>query len=85
MSLVNKNRKKGSIIQDEEGNKVPIFAINVIFNEVLEEVKNEKKKFIGEYVGIEEEYYIHRSLRLGSTTQASNKEVSELEITAANM
>ena len=43
------------MFQDEEGNPVPIEAIDVIFNGVLEELSNIKNKCIGKYLGIKEE------------------------------
>ena len=53
--------------------------------EVLEEASNRKKKLIGNYVGIEEEYYIYRSIRRGSTTQAINKGVLDMYIATTNI
>ena len=42
------------IFQDEEVNPVPIVALDVIFHEVFEEVRNVEKKLIGKDVVIEE-------------------------------
>ena len=53
LALGKKVIKSGSMFQDEEGNTSTIAELDVIFNEVLEEVSNRKKKFIGEDVGIE--------------------------------
>ena len=53
LALGKKGIKSGSMFQDEEGNTSTIAELDVIFNEVLEEVSNRKKKFIGEDVGIE--------------------------------
>ena len=55
LALVKKYIKNGPMFQDEEGNPVPISALDVIFHEVLEEVSNRKKKFLGKDVGTEKE------------------------------
>ena len=68
-----------------EVNPVPIAALDVIFHDVLEEVRNRNNTFIGRDVVINDEYYRYRSLRRVSTTQARNKEEQELEITTANI
>ena len=52
--LGKKGINNGYILQYEEGNPVPIAVLDVIFYDVLEEVKNTKKKLIGGDVGIEE-------------------------------
>ena len=57
----------------------------MIFNDVLEEEINKKNKCIGKDVGIEEEYYIYRSVQWVYTTQARNKGVSDLNIPNYNI
>ena len=50
VALVNKVINKISMFHDEKGNLVPIAELDVIFNEVLYEVSNRKKKLIGKDV-----------------------------------
>ena len=57
----------------------------MILHEFLEELINSKKKLIGKDAVIEEEYSICRSLKKGSTTQARNIVVSDLDIATANI
>ena len=73
------------MLRYEEVNLVPILALDVIFNDVLEKVINRNNKFIGKDVVIKEEYYKYRSLRRVSITQSRNKEEQDLEITNANI
>ena len=47
VALVNKGINNGYMLQNEEGNPVPIESLDMIFHEVLEEVRNRKNKFIG--------------------------------------
>ena len=46
-ALVNKGINNGYMLQNEEGNPVHIESLDMIFHEVLEEVRNMKNKFIG--------------------------------------
>ena len=46
------------MFQNEGGETVPIAALDVVFHEVLEKVRNRKKKLIAKSVGIEQEYSI---------------------------
>ena len=58
LARVNKFIDNRSMFQDEEGNPVPIEALDVIFHELLEWVSNMNKMFIGVNIGIEEYYSI---------------------------
>ena len=72
------------MFQDEDSKPVSIVELHVIFYDVFEELSNRKNKLIGKDVRIEEEYSICGSCRQVSTTQSSNKGVSELCITTSN-
>ena len=43
VSLVKTGLNNGSVLQDEEGNSLPIAALDVIINEVLEQVSNRRR------------------------------------------
>ena len=53
LSLLKKVINNRSMFHDEKGKPIPIAALGVIFNEVLEEVSNRKNKLIGKYTLIE--------------------------------
>ena len=55
VSLKNKHTNKVSMLQDEEVKPVLIAEPDVIFHEVLEEVRNWEKKLNRKDAGIEEE------------------------------